>query len=503
MDFFGQRGKPSRPGQRPASIVTTTTTTARVQTSQIPTTHKKPPLARHNALPDAVKKRIERDRIAAHNATGNDANNTHTVRDSNGMQATYKQPKKRARTSSAPRERTNRFRRSPIKEDDDHSDDASDSNLEYITHKTRPIPSQSKFEYHVPREILDVPGYNPLSEEVHVDKAPTISSRALVEASGAEYELCTCSILDIANDLFWGCTDFEGLDRDTVVILEYPASEAVEEFTLLVPKEVDEYDPISDLLSAVGVMVAHYVPSDMQAEFGSLESLETSSNAGMPLKKTVDASLPVKNAGEFDHASPTPPDDEPILRAFSKARNRRNGPLFVRTLDRFNAKMRQLKKDGILAAHVQWLGQTHGVPQHVWRIIQEQVYARVVAPHVGKLKQYEAFSDHVYGEMLPPFLSEIARVANIGPSSVFVDLGSGIGNLLVQASLQTGCEAYGCEYMQIPSELATRQIMEATHRWRMWLLCGGRRLEAWHEDFTDSEHVRNVLRRADVVLVNK
>ena len=206
MDFFGQRGKPSRPGQRPASIVTTTTTTARVQTSQIPTTHKKPPLARHNALPDAVKKRIERDRIAAHNATGNDANNTHTVRDSNGMQATYEQPKKRARTSSAPRERTNRFRRSPIKEDDDHSDDASDSNLEHITHKTRPIPSQSKFEYHVPREILDVPGYNPLSEEVHVNKAPTISSRALVEASGAEYELCTCSILDIANDLFWGCT---------------------------------------------------------------------------------------------------------------------------------------------------------------------------------------------------------------------------------------------------------------------------------------------------------
>lgn len=287
------------------------------------------------------------------------------------------------------------------------------------------------------------------------------------------------------------------------MILEYPASEAVEEFTLLVPKEVDEYDPISDLLSAVGAMVAHYVPPNMQAEFGSLESLETSSNAGMPLKKTVDASLPVKNAGEFDHASPPPLDDEPILRAFSKARNRRNGPLFVRTLERFNAKMRQLKKDGILTAHVQWLGQRHGVPQHVWRIIQEQVYARVVAPHVGKLKQYEAFSDHVYGEMLPPFLSEIARVANMGPSSVFVDLGSGIGNLLVQASLQTGCEAYGCEYMQVPSELATRQIMEATNRWRMWLLCGGRRLEAWHEDFTDSEHVRNVLRRADVVLVNK
>ena len=211
MDFFGQRGKPSRPGQRPASIVTTTTTTARVQTSQIPTTHKKPPLARHNALPDAVKKRIERNRIAAHKATGSDANNTHTVRDSNSMQATYEQPEKRARTSTAPRERTNRFRRSPIKEDDDYSDDASDSNLEHITHKTRPIPSRSKFEYHVPREILDVPGYNPLSEEVRANKAPTISSRALVEASGAEYDLCTFLFFTLLTTCFGAAQSLRAL----------------------------------------------------------------------------------------------------------------------------------------------------------------------------------------------------------------------------------------------------------------------------------------------------
>jgi len=105
--------------------------------------------------------------------------------------------------------------------------------------------------------------------------------------------------------------------------------------------------------------------------------------------------------------------------------------------------------------------------------------------------------------MQPPFLSEICRLAELGPSSVFVDLGSGIGNLLLQASLQTGCEAYGCEYMPVPSALATKQIMEASHRWRMWNLRGGSRIEAWCGDFTDSDQVRAVLRRADVVLVNK
>ena len=126
-----------------------------------------------------------------------------------------------------------------------------------------------------------------------------------------------------------------------------------------------------------------------------------------------------------------------------------------------------------------------------------------MSPHVDKLKQYEAFSDNVYGEMLPPFLSEIARIAQLGPSSVFVDLGSGIGNLLIQASLQTGCEAYGCEYMPIPSDLAEQQIIEASYRWRMWHVRGGPRVESWQGDFTTLDRVGQVIRRADVVLVNK
>lgn len=142
------------------------------------------------------------------------------------------------------------------------------------------------------------------------------------------------------------------------------------------------------------------------------------------------------------------------------------------------------------------------MPEGVWRAIQEQVYARVVAGHVDTLKRYEAFSDHVYGEMLPPFLSEVSRVMALGPDSVFVDLGSGIGNLLVQASLQSGCDAYGCEVMSAPAALAHAQILQATARWRMWGIKGSRRLESWCADFTESDRVRAVLRRADVLLVN-
>lgn len=300
-------------------------------------------------------------------------------------------------------------------------------------------------------------------------------------------------------------TVFEGLDHVPVVSLEYPAFDASEEYLLLVPSESDEYDPISDLLSAVGAMIAHYVPPDMHDEFGAHESLETSSNAGMTLSKVHASSSRLRNAIAQPNRDDVPAtaENDTIVRSFNKARNRRNGPLFVRTLERFNAKLRELKERGALQAQLETLGQTYGVPEHVWRTVQEQVYARVAAPHVEKLKQYEAFSDNVYGEMLPPFLSEIARISQLGPNSVFVDLGSGIGNLLIQASLQTGCEAYGCEYMPIPSDLATRQILEASLRWRLWNLRGGPKLEAWNEDFTRSERVGQVLRNADVVLVNK
>lgn len=314
--------------------------------------------------------------------------------------------------------------------------------------------------------------------------------------------------------------DFEGLGEAPSVTLEYPAAGAREEYLLLSPHDRDEYDPISDLLRAVRAMVAYYVPTDCTAQFGELASLETSSTAGAPLVTASAASFKRHRKTGSDSRSASPAqaqstvaspladsvedlDATPILRALTKARNRRHGPLFVRAVERFNDAISTLKEGGILEANLCALGEREGVPESVWRTVQEQVYARVVGPDVDQLKKYEAFSDHVYGEMLPSFLSEISRFTKLGPNSVFVDLGSGIGNLLLQASLQSGAEAYGCEVMPVPSRLAHAQLLQARHRWRMWNLRGGPSMDSWCEDFTESERVRDALKRADVVLVNK
>ncbi|PWN89300.1 DOT1-domain-containing protein, partial [Acaromyces ingoldii] len=261
------------------------------------------------------------------------------------------------------------------------------------------------------------------------------------------------------------------------VTLEYPAQGASETFSLLVPKDPDEYDPISDLLRTVAVIVGHYLTTEQKELFGSLDSLEVGSAAGNLLNRV--------------HS---------ILRSFTKARNRRDGPLFVRTVERFNAALRLLKESDKIKETVSSWAQ-RGISEAVWRWIQEQCYARTVGPKVEDLAKYEAFSDNVYGELLPRFMSEIAQLTSLGPNSVFVDLGSGVGNLVMQVALQTGAHAVGCEQMVSPSHLAKLQLEEARARWKVWGVKGGE-MDAWQGDFGEDERIRGKLREADVVLVN-
>ena len=358
-------------------------------------------------------------------------------------------------------------------------------------------------------------------------------------------------------------------EEQSKVQLEYPAPGCSEEFSLLVPKDREEYDPIYDLLRTVRCIIEFYLTPEQQEMFGSLDALETASAATHALaaaNKGVNTSrepsvfgsegtfsasnslIPASPAAFGDSPGPTTPGrlsgqqsspkaissapispanfsaivgtasidspyatDSPaphsamantdsILRSFTKARNRRDGLLFLRTADRFNSALRTLRDAGKIEENVAKMGQT-GVPEGIWRCVQEQCYARTVAPRVEQLSKYEAFSDNVYGELLPRFMSEIAQLTKLGPESVFADLGSGVGNLLIQVALQTGSEVHGCEQMQVPSELASLQVEEARRRWKMWGLRGGE-AKSWQGDFGDDDQIRQVLRRADVILVN-
>ncbi|EZG08218.1 hypothetical protein H106_02426 [Trichophyton rubrum CBS 735.88] len=136
-------------------------------------------------------------------------------------------------------------------------------------------------------------------------------------------------------------------------------------------------------------------------------------------------------------------------------------------------------------------------PKDFWNAVK----ARTVSLRVESLKKYESGTDNVYGELLPRFISDIFQKTHLKSDQVFVDLGSGVGNVVLQASLEVGCESWGCEMMQNACDLARLQQAEFKARCRLWGLSSGK-VHLVQGDFLDNERIAKALRRADVVLIN-
>ncbi|CEH14073.1 histone-lysine n-h3 lysine-79 specific [Ceraceosorus bombacis] len=214
-----------------------------------------------------------------------------------------------------------------------------------------------------------------------------------------------------------------------------------------------------------------------------------------PETKHVTLQYPSGDTEAFPLEVPAVVDD------LTKARNRRDGPLFVSTLAKFNEAVSKARQEGLITERIEKEWSEEGLPTPVWETISEQSYARTVGPKVEQLAKYEAFSDNVYGELLPRFMSEVAQLTRLGSNSVFVDLGSGVSNLVLQVSLQTGASSYGVEMMSNACELGSEQVKEAKKRCKMWAVSMGD-VQSWKGDFTSDDATRQWLTKADVVLVN-
>lgn len=153
-----------------------------------------------------------------------------------------------------------------------------------------------------------------------------------------------------------------------------------------------------------------------------------------------------------DSATPAAAPVAPLMRSLEKAKAKKDGPAFLAEIERYNTGIRTLKEDGKIAENIKAM---KGVPQKVWEKVTSQAYDRTVGPDIEDLAKYEAFSDNVYGELLPKFMGEMwvffgsragapltlsltrhsFQKTQVDPNSVFVDLGSGVGNCVVQAAL--------------------------------------------------------------------
>ena len=216
----------------------------------------------------------------------------------------------------------------------------------------------------------------------------------------------------------------------------------------------------------------------------------------------------IKNVANFyltpDQAQPFD-DRTGILRSLDRAKNQASGKSpkntvkdFKDAVNRYNVALKSLREDGTLARN---LDRRHDIPLELVNCILTQIYDRAVTPQVDTLRKYENGTDNVYGELQAGFLSRIFTETNLRSDHVFVDLGSGVGNVVLQAALETGCESWGCEMMDNASKLAMMQEKEFAARCRLWGIAPGR-VKLCHNNFMEDGPTLKALKKADVVLVN-
>lgn len=253
---------------------------------------------------------------------------------------------------------------------------------------------------------------------------------------------------------------FSGTDRKLVVELQYPSLSRPEKFEAVARKEVDEeYSPLEDIYFSIEEIIQHYLPPDLSAELSS-DALGT-------------------------------------VRLLKRAVTKDDPELFQKELSKFNQLIKDRYSDGTIP---RILDDMHAVPLSLVKRITAQSYNRIVSPHAHRLRKVEG-KETTYGELLTPFVHKIFSQTGLNSSHIFVDLGSGVGNVVLQSALQTGAESWGIEKMKLAASLGSEQAAELKARSKLWNIALGR-IELIEGDFLESPEIDDVLRKADVVLVN-
>lgn len=199
---------------------------------------------------------------------------------------------------------------------------------------------------------------------------------------------------------------------------------------------------------------------------------------------------------EYTNTIKHPSLEDCIVRRYRRAIKAGDSKKFLEAITEYNQLIDRLRKNGTIANHLKEMTK---LPTAISRFLLNQVYARIVSPVANQLRDYKAFSNNVYGELLPDFISTIFKQTGLTSKMVFIDLGSGVGNCTLQAALEIGCESWGCEVMKTASSLATKQQAEMEERVKMYGLKIGS-INLISEDFVESDLVHKKVSEADVLV---
>lgn len=190
---------------------------------------------------------------------------------------------------------------------------------------------------------------------------------------------------------------------------------------------------------------------------------------------------------------------ETVVDIYNTAYDNKDLALSISTVEKYNQFVGSIPKAEI----VNHLAATKELPRSFLHDFLQIVYTRSIHPYASKLKQYKAFSNYVYGELLPGFLTDVYSKCGLSKNHLFMDLGSGVGNCVIQASLEFGCrESFGCEIMEAASELTEIQMREYSNRCKLFGFKQSKIDYSLRKSFINNEKVESLIPECDVLLVN-
>lgn len=132
--------------------------------------------------------------------------------------------------------------------------------------------------------------------------------------------------------------------------------------------------------------------------------------------------------------------------------------------------------------------------------ILQQAYNQAVT-EPDRLNQYEPFSPEVYGETSFEFVAQMVERLNANEDDTFIDLGSGVGQVVLQVAAATSAKlCIGIEKAQVPSDYA-KAMSDAFRFWMQWF---GKKFSEYllfKGDFFADSH-REMINNATLIFVN-
>jgi hypothetical protein len=319
------------------------------------------------------------------------------------------------------------------------------------------------------RQTLElVDGYRPFMAQWRTDVEipiwPTFFRPEIYKSKTSEVtEMEFKSAADVVNEKLKKYKDYKGLEPRTISMKTPVFPRITEEYFL---KESRDFylDPLEEIGRLMETFALTYIPEEHKLKL-------------------------------YNPHAPY----ESLAGRYSTALYSRDYDAMFETIHEFNQFLSDLQESGAIVKH---LREKRTFSRMALHEILNQIYSRSVSPEVHTLKVYRAFSNNVYGELLPKFCSMVFDQCGMSEKSCFIDLGSGVGNVTIQAALEYGCESYGCEIMENCSTLAELQETAFKERSALFGLQPGKVGFFHRQSFVGNVKVKSVIDRCDIILVN-